>query len=308
MTSFWRRICGGLSACALTASAWAGSATFFQDTMNPGDVFTWDMPLPAGGVLMAMSTPLNGGVPDTMLGAFDPDDNLLAFNDDDGGDSNASLELASAIRMLAPAQGTFSLRLTGYDDFGFSGAHSESGPFAMTFGTVPASPGGDFADSAGNGSPASADALGISGGQAAIARNSFGTAGGDVDFYAVFLHAGETLNAMTAALEDPNFLLPDTVMGVFDTDGATQLVVNDDGGTHDPDGGDVTDYSSVVRFVAPADGIYYLAVTGYGDFDFVGDHSEVGDYGLMVSIVPEPASLALLLLGAGTLAWTMRRP
>ncbi len=307
MTSFWRRIWGGLSACALTASAWAGSATFFQDTMNPGDVFTWDVPLPAGGVLMAMATPLDSGVPDTMLGAFDPDNNLLAFDDDDDGDSNADFTLASAIRMRAPAQGTFSLRLTGYDDFGFSGAHSESGPFAMTFGTVPAGSGGDFADSAGNGSPATADPLGISGGQAAIARNSF-DAGGDVDFYAVFLHAGETLNAMTAPLEDPNFVAPDTVIAVFDTDGATQLVNNDDGGSHDPNGGSMSDYGSVLRFVAPADGTYFLGVTGLGDRNFSGNHSEVGDYGLMVSVVPEPASLALLLLGAGTLAWRMRKP
>lgn len=295
------------AAALVTSAAWAGSATFFQDTMNPGDVFTWDAPLPAGGVLMAMSTPLDNGDPDTILGAFDPNDNLLALNDDDGGASNGSFDLASAIRMLAPAQGTFSLRLTGYDDFGFSGLHSESGPFAMTFGTVPASAGGDFADSAGNNGPASADPLGISGGQAAIARNSFDTAGGDVDFYSVFLHAGETLNAMTAALEDPNFLDPDTILGVFDTDGTTQLVANDDAGTHDPDDGDLSDYSSVLRFVAPADGTYYLAVTGFSDFDFVGNHSQVGDYGLMVSIVPEPASLALLLVGAGAVVWRLRK-
>ncbi len=293
------------AAALLTPAAWAGSATYMEGMMTAGDVFTWDVPLPADGVLAAMVTPLDDGDPDTMLGAFDPSDNLLAFNDDDDGDSNGSFGLASAIRTLAPADGVYSLRLTGFSDFDFSGSHTQTGPFAMTFGTVPAAPGGDFADSPGNNTAATADVLGISGGQAAIARNSFDTAGGDVDFYSVFLHAGETLNAMTAA-DDPNFLTPDTILAVFDTDGTTQLVVNDDGGTHDPNDGSFSDYSSVLRFVAPADGTYYLAVTGYSDFGFVGDHDQVGDYGLLVSIVPEPASLMLLLVGAGALVWRTR--
>ncbi len=298
MGAFVRLLRAGVGVCALSSVVLAGSAMYFENTMNPGDVFSWDVPLSADDVLAAMATPLDSGSPDTMLGAFDSSDTLLALNDDDDAGDNGDFGLASAIRLLAPADDIYSLRLTGFDDFGFDGSHTQSGAYAMTFGVVPAAPGGDFADSANNGSAATADLLGISAGQAAIARNTFDSSGGDVDFYAVSMQAGQVLTAMTAPMDDPNFLSPDTILAVFDTDGTTQLLSDDDAGAHDPNDGYFSDYGSALRFVAPANGTYYLAITGYSDFNFSGDHTQVGDYGLLVGLVPEPGSVALLAAGA----------
>jgi hypothetical protein len=54
---------------------------------------------------------------------------------------------------------------------------------------------------------------------------------------------------------------------------------------------------SALRALIPVDGVYYLGVSGFSDASYVGDHIESGRYALLVGVVPEPASLALALLG-----------
>ncbi len=102
----------------------------------------------------------------------------------------------------------------------------------------------------------------------------------DVDFFALTLTAGQVLSAMTAPLDDLDFTFdyPDTVIGLFDSSG-TQLVVNDDAGDEgysdlDPDLGSDNPmfpdgiFGSAIRALIPADGTYYLGVTGFEDDDF----------------------------------------
>jgi len=254
-----------------------------------------------------MTTPLSNffDTPDTMLGIFDPGGTLRAFNDD-GGDSNTSdSQFGSTIRLFAQRGGVYNIKTTGFGDPNFVGDHSEAGDYAVTWAVIPQS-GGDFNDSPLNDDAAHADPLGIGVNQAAVARVSLGDPnGGDVDFFSVTLKAGQVLSAETAALDDPNFTTPDTMLAVFDTDGSTILVDNDDAGSHDPNNGQFSDFSSSLRFVAPADGTYFLAATGFGDDDFVGSHSESGEYGLTVSVVPEPSSM--LLIAAGGLLSLRRR-
>lgn len=122
---------------------------------------------------------------------------------------------------------------------------------------------------------------------------NLGAGGGDVDFFEVRLLVGETITAITTPMEI-QFEDPDTVLGIFDSSGAL-LDFNDDAGG----------LGSAIRWTATYTGTHYLGITGYPDFDFIGDHGQDGDYVLTVSIVPEPATL--LALGAGIVALAARR-
>ena len=95
---------------------------------------------------------------------------------------------------------------------------------------------------------------------------------GDVDFYAILLAAGEILSVDIDASELGSDL--DSVLGIFDTDGTTLLASSDD----DPAPGEASSLDSYLQFAAPADGIYYVAVGSFSDFDFNGDGGSVGSY------------------------------
>jgi hypothetical protein len=137
--------------------------------------------------------------------------------------------------------------------------------------------------------------------------------GGDVDFFSIRLEEGEILMGATTPLTEL-FTVPDTILGLFDGDGAL-LALNDNAGSSDP-GGSEDNLGSKIEYQAPEDATYYIGVTGYDDFDFDGmadesdnsiPHSEVGAYGLTVSIfVPEPAMA--VLLGVGGIVFLRRRP
>jgi hypothetical protein len=140
---------------------------------------------------------------------------------------------------------------------------------------------------------------------AEIGIGSLAAGGGDVDYYTVALPAGCHLTAITTP-SDVVFVSPDTTMQILDNLG-NELAWNDDAGfdnTGNPTRG------SALRIETPYTGIYYIAVSGYADGvlnvtpldgidDFSGlPHVEQGEYGLTLSVYPEPSSLALLGLGA----------
>ncbi len=101
----------------------------------------------------------------------------------------------------------------------------------------------------------------------------------DVDFVGLGpLVAGDVITAVTTPLEDGFFQVPDTILGVFNAAGI-RLALNDDAG----DG-----FGSAIRFLVPADGDYFLGVSGFGDFSFEGFHDEEGRYAFTVSLVPIP--------------------
>ena len=128
-----------------------------------------------------------------------------------------------------------------------------------------------------------------------IARLS--DAGGDVDFFSIALNVDDILTAITTPLEAPLWV-PDTMMGVFDAAG-TILVFNDDSG--------LDTWGSAVNFLSPETATFYIGVTGWDDYGFVGDHEEVGNYALKVSVVPEPATILTLALCSPLLLARRRR-
>lgn len=124
-----------------------------------------------------------------------------------------------------------------------------------------------------------------------VAIASLAVGPGDVDFYAIRLEAGETLTAITTPLDGATFTTPDTIMALFDSSG--EIRFNDDAGNG---------FGSAFRHNITTTGLYWIGVSGFGDRDFTGgDHLEAGNYTLTVSVVPEPATMTALALGAAAL-------
>lgn len=110
---------------------------------------------------------------------------------------------------------------------------------------------------------------------------------GDVDFFSIDLDANDVLTAVTTPLTD-NFSRPDTVLGLFDAQG-NKVAFSDD----------AEGQGSLVRYRTKNGGLFYLGVSGFGDDTFQGDHTQSGNYSLLVGVqpVPEPASMAVLGMG-----------
>jgi len=104
---------------------------------------------------------------------------------------------------------------------------------------------------------------------------------GDVDFVGVGpLVAGDVITAVATPLGG-EFLVPDTIIGVFNAAG-DRLDFNDDAGG--------IGFGSALGFEVSSDGDYFVGVSGFGDEAFMGFHSEDGRYALTVSVVPVPSS------------------
>lgn len=123
------------------------------------------------------------------------------------------------------------------------------------------------------------------------------SSGSDIDYFKIWLTDTSTVLTVVTTPLDVLFTDPDTLLGLFDSSG-TLLVSNDDsGGTN----------GSTIMYNITSTGWYYIAVTGSGDTNFAGiNHGETGNYMLTVSVVPEPATLAMITLG-GLLVFVRRR-
>lgn len=111
---------------------------------------------------------------------------------------------------------------------------------------------------------------------------------GDLDYFKIDLSAGETLTAITTPLSNPQLTLPDTRMHLLDMD-LTTVQISDDAGNGP---------GSVIQYRVVRAGTYYLAVAGWEDHLLQGISTQQGTYALTTSVVPEPATLTTLLLGA----------
>jgi hypothetical protein len=109
----------------------------------------------------------------------------------------------------------------------------------------------------------------------------FTLAAGDVDFVGLGpLSAGDAITTATTPLETSGFSIPDTILGVFNAAG-DPLAFNDDAFT--------IGFGSALVFEVPADGDYFVGVSGFGDPTFEGFHSENGSYALTISLAPVPS-------------------
>ncbi|HEX2474630.1 MAG TPA: hypothetical protein VHK01_07790, partial [Lacipirellulaceae bacterium] len=292
---------------------------------NDVDFFTVELNM--GDTLLGMATPIASlpadfDVPDTMASVLSggiP----LTFSDDDGSNEtpDTGMGRGSMFRLVAPSSGTYHIGVTGFEDYELDGnvsgdPHVEAGPYVLTVGRFNAeNSGGAFVDTdPANNVRAGADSISSAAFTAQVGIGEL--LAGDVDFYRLNLREGQFLSAMTAPLGDmPNsFRSPDTMLGLFEENG-TPLIVGDDAGddSESPihpslasDSPYVTDengfpelFGSGIRALIPADGVYYLGVTGYPDDDFVGDHNEVGRYAMLIGVaaeIPEPTTLTAIVV------------
>ncbi len=122
---------------------------------------------------------------------------------------------------------------------------------------------------------------------------------GDSDYLGIGgLVAGDSLTVATMPMQGSHFDIPDTIVGVF-TNFGTQKCINDDAANSDS----LEGLGSLCRVLIGSPGTYYVGVTGFSPVPFDGNHSEVGDYVLSVSLttVPEPGRLLLLVAGTAVL-------
>jgi len=133
---------------------------------------------------------------------------------------------------------------------------------------------------------------------------TFTVGGGDLDYLGIGgLLAGDVVNLSTTPLGDPpSFEIPDTIVGLF-TDNGSSECVGDDAFNNDLDQFP-TGFGSLCRFEIPADGDYFIGITGFSAVPFDGAHFEEGKYSLTVNVtrLPEPGVLLQLASGALGLA------
>jgi hypothetical protein len=216
---------------------------------------------------------------------------------------------------MAPEAGTYHIGVTGWEDYEFDGAastyfHEQSGAYVLTAGRINlATNGGGFSDTDPNNDEltgADPISLGESGAAIAVANLLLNDVSNDVDFFRLNLLEGQVLSAITGPIDDlpSSFEFPDTLLGLFDSSG-TALVMNEDAGEYGeseldgtlnsdnpyiPDTG-IPSLASAIRAQIPADGVYYLGVTGYDDVDFSGLHDKFGRYALLVGVAAAPSAL-----------------
>jgi len=138
---------------------------------------------------------------------------------------------------------------------------------------------------------------------------TFKTGGGDLDYLGISgLLAGDIVNLSTTPLGDPPALeTPDTIAGLFSAAGAMECL-GDDAYNNDLDPVP-TGFGSLCRVDIPADGAYFVGITGFSAESFDGSHFEEGLYSVTVTVtrLPEPGMMLQLASGALGLAAAQAR-
>ena len=263
-----RRICLLVVLFAVAASEIVSAAepneSFGQATLLAPGVLSVTDDLASGG---------GGDLPDTMVASLNSAGFITDFNND-GGTWEGSL--GSALTFVPiNNDSSFWFIVTGYDDFEFLGNHVQSGDYHVYVDIYD-----DFGfreethEFDGTLQPGAVDQFSLDGFNTNYTYDVFidNTVGGssqaDVDF---FTFTGLTAGAaFSAEVIQETFDGFDSLLGRFN-DAGTLIATNDDGGVGT---------LSLLQGTVPASGKLTFAVTGIGDEDFLGEHSESADYAL----------------------------
>lgn len=248
----------------------------FLSAEEPNDTFAESTILAHG--ILTVSDELEPGpasFPDTYLGAFDLFGNVVEENDDDSiyGDGYASGFSGVPVN----AGGEIHFAVTGFEDYFFEGEHFEAGDYVAYVDVYDFF--GDLVDSF------SVDGTLVPGAVDDYAYSDFNWFNGsydvnidnrvallenDLDF---FTFTGLTVGASFVA-ETHSEETVDTILGWFDDQGNLLDLDDDDG----------EGVLSRLEGIVPTSGQLTLAVTGYDDRQFIGNHSESGFYDLTLTL------------------------
>jgi hypothetical protein len=217
--------------------------------------------LKAGDLLFAALFDERGGAfLDTRLALFQG--GALLLEDDDGGRG-----FLSRLAFRATRAGRYELRVSGFRDERYAGAHAEGAAAAAPYRLVVGVAASLALERESNDAAGSEDALGTGGG---LVRGTLGAL--DVDRFALALPTGAAVAASLFQL-DPATGAPlpgggafhDTRLGLF-AGGAAPVAEDDDGGPGL--------LSNLLREPSGGGGAVQLAVTGFRDAGFTGAHPE----------------------------------
>ena len=277
------RLAVGLTAVVAIASASLISPARADE---PNETFFTATVLPPGVLLVEdeFSFSSGGANPDTIVGSRGLFGDIEFYNDDDGPWANTG---GSALYGIPISNGSIDFAVTGSPDEFFFGGHSEAGgyeAYVTVFDFF-----GEEVDSfftSGTLSPGAVDEYSyndfnwFNGSYNVEINNALNNVVGDVDF---FTFTGLTPGAeFTTETLDPTGIAVDTVLAWYDESGA-QLAFDDD---HDFDESYDGTLSQIVG-VVPASGTLTFGVSGYPDYEFVGDHGQFARYDLQVTLPNE---------------------
>lgn len=200
---------------------------------------------------VTMENDARGYVMDPIMGVFDAEGNLSHWDDD----SSPTSSLAPAIRGTVAEDGTLKLKVSGLGDDDFDGNQTnyygnEGEGEDLSTVTEPHSHSGDYTLS--------------------IITNTLDLQG-DVDFF--------TLSGLTPG---HSFVVAESM-----SEGGIRLGwFNENGAVSDVSEASEMTYREQISGVVPATGQLHLAVTGYDDVSFDGQHNNSGEYVLRVEIHP----------------------
>jgi hypothetical protein len=209
---------------------------------------------------------------DTVIKLYDTDGQTVLVQDDDGGE-----EFASRIEWTSPASATYYVEVVEY--FGRTGPDT-----GYALRVDPVSPTCEEDDFEPDDDPTLAAGIDVDG--PAQAHN-FCSPADTADWVSFQATQGETYAIETSSLG----LSSNTALTLYDTDGATSLLSDDDGGTEP--------LASRIQWTCPVSGTYFVRVHDAGAQS--GEHT---DYQLRVSTVPFTVYGTVHLQGRNAFAGT----
>jgi hypothetical protein len=253
----------------------ANGVAVAEGALEAVDVDAYSITLNVGDRLFAaLFDAQDGAFLDTRLGLFQ---GALLVQDDDGGDG-----FLSRLAFEATSGGSYELRVSGFRDQDYTGAHAEgvaaAAPYRLVVGVA-----STYAnESESNDAAGAEDALPAGGG---LVRGTLGAL--DVDRFSLPLAAGAGVAASLFQL-DPATGAPlpgggafdDTRLGLF-AGGAAPNAEDDDGGPGL--------FSNLARTPAGSPSAVQLAVTGFRDAAFAGAHPEGPFDYVLVAATTAPA-------------------
>lgn len=245
---------------------------------EPNETFSTATVLAAGVSSIGDSLTLQYTYPDTFLGILSLAGQIVRTDDDDSiyGDG-----FASGLGDLSIESTAIQFAVTGFGDDNFTGAHAQAGEYKVFVDVYGAS--GEPIDSFSEVRTLAAGAVDeYSFSDAAWLGGKYDvnidnrTLANDIDFFTFTgLLPGKAFIARTMLATSPSV---DTLLGWF-SDAGVLLQSDDDSG-----GGTL----SLVAGTVPSSGNITLAVSGFGDPEFGGFHSQAGNYVLEVTQSTNP--------------------